>query len=71
MRNLVFSDSFPAAEFENQNPRQEKKDNEFVLIHFEHTEIDKIRRISESGYYPIAKRTIKMELVALHGVPLS
>ena len=69
--NSIFSHSFPVAGFD-QNP-QEK--NDFVLIKFEHTEIDKVRETSESGVQKIsflpAIRKTTMELVIFSGVPLS
>ena len=65
--NGSFLKSHSAAEFEK--PRQEKNDQGFVLIKFEHTEIDEIRQISESGHFPIVKTT-KKELMIFSGVPL-
>ena len=68
----IFSNSLPAAE--SQNPRQDKKGNDFVLIHFEHTNIDSIREISESGIQkitlPMVRKTTT-ELMIFSGVPLS
>ena len=57
MNSLIFSNSNPAAEFD-ENSQQEIKQG-FVLIKFKHTEIDQIRQISESGHFPIAKTTRK------------
>ena len=68
----IFSNSLPAAE--SENPRQEKKGKGFVLIHFEHTNIDSIREISESGIQkimlPMVRKTTT-ELMIFSGVPLS
>ena len=68
MNSLIFSNSNPAAEFD-ENSQQEIKQG-FVLIKFEKSRIDQIRQISESGYFPIAKTT-KMELMILSRVPVS
>ena len=62
MNSLIFSNSNPAAEFD-ENPQQEKKDQGFVLIKFEKSRIDQIRQISESGHFPIAKTTTRKDLV--------
>ncbi len=58
MNSVIFSNSIPAAEFD-ENSQQEKKDQGFVLIKFERSRIDQIRQISESGHFPIAKTTRK------------
>ena len=57
MNSLIFSNSNPAAEFD-ENSQQEIKQG-FVLIKFEKSRIDQIRQISESGHFPIAKTTRK------------
>ena len=61
MNSLIFSNSNPAAEFD-ENSQQEIKQG-FVLIKFEKSRIDQIRQISESGYFPIAKTTTRKDLV--------
>ena len=66
--NRSFLKPHPADGFEK--PRQEKNNQEFILIKFERTEIDQIRKISESGHFPIVKTT-KKELMIFSGVPLS
>ena len=61
MNSLIFSNSNPAAEFD-ENSQQEIKQG-FVLIKFEKSRIDQIRQISESGHFPIAKTTTRKDLM--------